>query len=363
LFVYDGMLRTEHLFLHLPETFVVDDDPDFDSSCDDGRGSDPGRTDDDETGDDDSDRAHEGTSGRRDEKPSDRNDPCPGGSKNRAYHDFVIDLTERLDHSRAWLPVPTAYLFAVLFVTQFAALWVVGVGPQNLDFPVTLVANVVLDLFIVVVAFQFLVLVDALYNLVEGEYDVVDDRNDADAKDSEDAGAEDGTEPDAVRALTYRPFHPDGRGGFRDIGKFATRVNLLLIMAGLYTGYRLYVQGMRVTPAETVSGLPLEAGATVWFVSYVVPILAYGVAAGAWLYYSFWHLHLRMAREREQQYTERQRALRTGRGERVGDLEDATDWLEKRNAAPTWPINNRQLASMVSGSVVPLLLSLPNLVL
>lgn len=65
----------------------------------------------------------------------------------------------------------------------------------------------------------------------------------------------------------------------------------------------------------------------VWPVNYVGPGFVYGVAAAAWLYHPFWHLHVKMARERGQQYTEwvqRQRP-ENGIDAPLGNIEDAAD--------------------------------------
>lgn len=325
LLVYDGMLRTENLFENLPDTLVVEDGPDA-----------------------------------------------------IAYRQFAEQLAEELG-GRTEIPVvgdvPTAHLFSLLFVSQFAAVWLFQSGPQSLGFPVTFVANVLFDLFIVAVAFQFLVLIKHFHDLVTGSLDIEvdpDGRGDApgDRRATGDASGngDDGSQPVVVRdVLTYRPFHPDGRGGFRDFGMFATRVNLLLILGGLYAVYRLYVQGARTLPTGGVpTTLDPSVAALLWAISYVGPVVAFAAAAGAWLYYSFWQLHLKMARERERQYIELQKERRK-EGKRmdepIGSIEDAPDWQEFRNAAPVWPIRTRQLASLVSGSVAPLVLSLPEFLL
>ena len=36
----------------------------------------------------------------------------------------------------------------------------------------------------------------------------------------------------------YLPYHSDGRGGYRDIGRMAMRINVILILAGMYYAYR-----------------------------------------------------------------------------------------------------------------------------
>ena len=271
LLVYDGLRRTEHLFDRLGNSMVV--------------------------------------------------------GNNTAYVERKRDLADRLSHAVSIpgtsLTIPSEYLFSVVFVSQVAVLWWLGIGPQNLDYSVTLVGNVLLNLFLVAVFFQFLVLIGWFYELVN------DDRD-----------------GDREPALTYLPYHPDGHGGYRDLGKFATRVNLLLILAGFYLVYRLYVQGSRVSGAEMAPGFDPAFGGFLWFSSFMLPVILYAIAAGAWLYYSFWQLHLRMARERERYYAKQASGS-------YGD--DYSGW-RVRSQAPVWPIDNGQLFSLVSGTFFPLVL-------
>jgi hypothetical protein len=274
LLVYDGMLRTEHLFEKLPVTGIVADTDRYDAFK------------------------------RR-----------LAAELNHVLVDRELSVAGRSYRVR----VPTAYVFALLFLSQYAVLWSVGVGPQNLDFQVTLWGNVLLNLFIVAVFFQFMVLMNRFYGLVT---------------DDLDAGPEES-------ALTYRPFHPDGHGGYRDFGKFATRVNLLLILAGFYSLYRLVVQGSRVSPGEMAPGFDPLVGSLVWTASFVVPLVVYGIAAVGWLYYSFWQLHLRMIRERERSYLAA-----------TATFDDPSDW-EIRTQGPTWPTDFNQLVSIVSGTLAP----------
>lgn len=312
LLVYDGMLKTEHLFENLDRTLIVD------------------------------------------------------GDDEAAYTAFKRKVRGDLQHETSvpgtGIPVPTYAVFAPLFVAQFAAVWLLQSGPQGLGWNLNLLVNVVLNLFIVVVAFQFLVLIKAFYDLVTGNLTLYYDPE-TDAVHPEDA---EGREPRQYDLLTYRPFHPDGRGGFRDLGKFATRVNVLLIVGGLYTIFRLYVQGGRspvltfeATGTASALGLGGDLAPLIWLISYVGPVLAYALAAGAWLYYSFWQLHVKMAREREAQYTEHQYERRkdADTDAPIGDFDDAQQWQELRAAAPVWPIESRQLLSLISGTVVPVLLS------
>lgn len=303
--VYDGMLKTEHLFESLPEKLLVDE--------------------------------------------ADRD----------AYEQFLgnlsADLSDEVDLPVVG-PVPTYAVFAPLFVSQFAAVWLLQSGPQGLGWWLNFLVNVTLNLFIVAVAFQFLVLIKGFHDLVTGSVEVTDGEGNTVRRD----------------LLTYRPFHPDGRGGFRDFGKFATRVNLILIVGGLYTIFRLYVQGARSPVFDPTGGVlgalgvGGEVAPLVWLVSYVGPVLAYAAAAAAWLYYSFWQLHVKMARDRERQYTEwvrERRRAEDGTDAPLGDLDDAVDWLERRQNAPVWPIRSQQLFSLVSGTFVPLLFSVQDFLL
>ncbi len=44
--------------------------------------------------------------------------------------------------------------------------------------------------------------------------------------------------------LVYKPFHPDEHGGFHDLGQFATRINMILVITGGYVAYRFVVEGV-----------------------------------------------------------------------------------------------------------------------
>lgn len=311
--VYDGMLKTEHLLENLPDKLLVSED------------------------------------------------------HRREYELFLEQLSDNLtDIVRVPIVgsrIPTYAVFAPLFVSQFGAVWLLQSGPQGLGWWLNFLVNVTLNLFVVAVAFQFLVLIKAFHELVTGNVELEDEDGNIIVDDKGD--------PVNYDLLTYRPFHPDGHGGFRDLGKFATRVNVILIIGGLYAIFRLYVQGARSPVFDPTGGVlgalgvGGEVAPLVWLVSYVGPVLVYGVAAAAWLYYSFWHLHVKMAKEREQQYTEwvqRQRQ-ENGIDAPLGDIEDAADWLERRQAAPVWPIQSRQLFSLVSGTLVPLLFSIQDFLL
>ncbi|MFC7226512.1 hypothetical protein N0B31_03790 [Salinirubellus salinus] len=313
---YDAMLRTEHLFEHLGDKLVVE------------------------------------------------------GPDETAYPAYRRKVADQLSH-RTTFPggyeVPTYLLFAPLLVAQFAAVWALaGDGPQNLSFSVTFGVNVLLDLVLAVIYFQLFVLIKSFHDLVTGTVTLYRDEEGYHHEQS-DAGDRTAEEVDL---LSYRPFHPDGRGGFRDFGKFATRVNVLLILGGLYVTYRLYVQGARDLPAAEVAlDTALSLDVFVWVVSYVGPVVVLIVVAFAWLYYSFWTLHVKMAHERERAYVQWTRRRRDDesddlpRDTPLGAVEDAADWQERRAPAPVWPVDSRLLASLVSSSLAPLLLALPQFLL
>lgn len=255
------------------------------------------------------------------------------------YADWKADLNA--DLSDRVFGIPTSHLFAVLFVLQFGIVWELHQGPQNLDSSVTLALNLVLDFFLVVVAFRFLVLVNYFHTLVTDGYD------------SDGNGVHDDT-----KIIRYEPFHADHHGGFKDFGRFATRVNVLLTLAGGYTIYRLFVQGLRVVPAAGIGAFDSFA-LVLWLGSYVVPILAYLVAAGAWLYYSFWAMHRKMTLEKQTLF--RETTVDPERGGRVPAVGDRTDDFDRRpdwqylRDAPEWPIKSRWLVSLASANVLPAL--------
>lgn len=328
--LYDGMLRLENLFEDLDQKLIVPNEPVIE-----------------EAGVEVVEKCSDGTDIR---------------TKEDAYRRFKERLAADLTHD---IPVPgtgwsvrTIYLIAPLFLSQFVVVWIAQSGPQGLDFWVTLVGNVFLDLFIVAAAFQFLLLTENIHKLVNDEFELEVRTDDDDGDDDGD----DEPETRQVSLLDYQPFHPDGRGGFRDLGKFALHINLILIVGGLFVVYRLYVQGARTLPMGQIpTSIDPSLAAAVWMVSYIVPLVAYVLATGAWLYYSFWHLHLKMARERERQYIRKMiESRREGsRSPPIGTVEDRLDWIEFRNAAPVWPVKSTQLTSVVSGTLAPLVLSLP----
>jgi hypothetical protein len=287
-------------------------------------------------------------------------------SESHVYEAFLEELNEALhrdflrDDLAAVLPgragrwaralgertvgVSTSHVFAVLVSLQFGVLWGVQDGPQNLDFAVTLAGNVVLNVLIVIAAFQFLVVIAYFNRLLRNEFV---------------------TEAGERVNLTSEPFHYDGRAGFGDFGRFAIQINIILIVAALYCVYRLYVQGGRVLGAEGMMGLG-DVELLLWAFSYLVPVLGLALAAGAWVYYSYWAMHRKMERDREhfclryQGKAEDVEGEAPAVGDRMDSFESGPDWECVQNT-PTWPVNNQRLVSMVSGTLSPVVLMLPSL--
>lgn len=156
--------------------------------------------------------------------------------------------------------------------------------------------------------------------------------------------------------LSYQPFHPDEHGGFRDLGRFATRVNVVLALAGGYVAYRFAAEGLLNLPAG-------DAGYVLfltWGILYVGPIVAYVILVVFWLYHSFWRLHRKMQRGRQ----ERMEALQRRQREEMGDTErdvnqletDAPAW-EIIQTAPTWPIKRQSLFGILVIDAVPVVVT------
>jgi hypothetical protein len=260
----------------------------------------------------------------------------------RAYRRFLTDLQDGLD--AALLGLSPSRLFGVLFAAQFAIIWVIGSGPQTLGYGLGLAVNFAFNAVLATVFFQFLVLVrffNRLFNATD-EYADVD--------------------------LTYQPFHVDGRGGFRDLGRFAIRINVILTLGGLYLVYRLYVVGGRQLSPAGLGAFDDPVLLSVWLISFVGPVLAYALGAGAWGYYSFWTMHTKMVRDkhalvRRYQGTDaRPAADRTpAAGDDIETFEDSDgpEW-SALTAAPTWPLDVNKMVSLLSGNAIPLLLPASN---
>ena len=137
--------------------------------------------------------------------------------------------------------------------------------------------------------------------------------------------------PGSDVTLLYHPFHPDGLGGFRDIGKFATRVNVLIVLGGVYLLY------FSLDNTGPLAALP-------WIVYSLVVIL--------WFRYSFYALHRRMQ-------LDKQEWLLAGGPpdgiEAVGGFAGEATLSDMRNS-PEWPVSATQLTRLISVNAAPLLL-------
>jgi hypothetical protein len=151
---------------------------------------------------------------------------------------------------------------------------------------------------------------------------------------------------DHPNILRYEVYHPDGQGGYRDLGKFVTRVNLLFIVAGIYAVYRLYVHGLRSAPVDITAATDPAIATVLWALNFGGPILIYPFFIGVWLYYSVWQIHLRMIRERERTYAET-----------TDRFDTDTDW-HLRTEGSVWPFNSNQLHSLLYGHLRPVVLTL-----
>lgn len=290
--VYDGMLRTEYMFSHLHEKHrtVVDDVDAYQTEfLDEFRQA----------------LTHRTRFGER----------LPGWSQDAL-------LLGRIPGE-----VRTCHLFAFLFVVPFFAIWwlaptdpgVAGGSPVR---AVVALVPTVLDFFLVVVFFQFVVLITYFNTLLA------------------DHGPEDA---DASFTLEYQPGHPDEYAGFRDFGRFATRVNVLLLVGGIYVGYRLYVGGIE-SFAELDPGVTVETVA--WGINHLGPLAFYVFAVVLWLYLSFWQIHKTMRRGREREIERRA-------------TEEASEPGSDLQNAPVWPVDQRVLFGLVSADLLPLLGLLP----
>lgn len=241
-----------------------------------------------------------------------------------AYDEFYTELTETLGDTLALGPIsmPRSVAFAL----------VVALGPLMLPVIVSpwagwgeiayLVYSVV-TLFVIAMLYDVFLLVYKFTDLLQQDI------------------------------LTYQPFHPDDHGGFRDFGRFATRVNVILVVAGGYVAYRFYAEGLLNIPSGGIE--PTLLGLT-WVVLYIAPIAAYALLALFWLYHSFWRLHQKMEEGRQKRIEELQR---TADGEDqqprrdFADLDVSAPAWESLRDAPTWPIKRQGLFGILVMDAVP----------
>jgi hypothetical protein len=156
--------------------------------------------------------------------------------------------------------------------------------------------------------------------------------------------------------LHYQPFHPDEHGGFRDLGRFATRVNVVLAVAGGYVAYRFAAEGLLNVPAGDAGYLLFLT----WGLLYVGPIVAYAILVVFWLYHSFWRLHRKMQRGRQERMEALQRRQRDATDDTGGDVNqletDAPAW-EIIQTAPTWPIKRQSLFGILVIDAAPVVVT------
>lgn len=258
-----------------------------------------------------------------------------------AYGDFKSDLDERLEEKIFADTVPVAVVFAALFVTPFGVFWYLTDGPQGLGFDVGLLTNILIDFLLMYAVFKFLVIISHFRYLLTGGYR---------------------TESGTVE-LQYQPFHPDESGGFRDIGRAAMRVNLILIIGGLYYTYRLFVNGVRTAEPGMFDGT-IDLQIVLWAINYLVPILLYALLVSAWMYFTFWKLHVIMARKRERLI--QQKRLQwddtpANGSNQLSNLFNGKEvWADLRDA-PVWPIDRRQLTTVFLANALPVLITLSSL--
>lgn len=136
--------------------------------------------------------------------------------------------------------------------------------------------------------------------------------------------------------LRFHPYHPDELGGFRDIGKFATRVNVILILGGIYAVYRMIILDI----TDPIVG--------------VLPIIIYGGVTITWFYLSFWKLHLRMVDGIRKWLTE---GGNPSDEPTIGGFQDEPSWDEIR-ALPRWPVSSSRLTQLTTANLAPVVLGL-----
>lgn len=228
-----------------------------------------------------------------------------------------LDTNDRL--------IPRYLVFAGIFVILFIGIDIANfktgrtilMSSHPYDLPLNLI-RVGFSFFLVIVAFQFIKLTTFIYRLT-----TTNTQN----------------KPHTIPILGYQPFHPDGVGGYADLGKFAIRVNIILILSGLYLAYQTIIRGP--TPES------------------IIPFIAYGIITGTWFYASFWRLHRKMLTER--------RRWRESQGPPPGTKPLKThththDTTPKTfDDAPVWPISDRALQSILSANLLPLIIGLMNI--
>jgi len=238
-------------------------------------------------------------------------------------------------------------LMASLFVIPFPLIWYIqGSGPFNTGSPWTPVLVTFFDILIVTLAIHFVVLVRIMHAILTS------------------------SKTDTLQ-IVYKPFHHDSAAGFRDLGRFATRVNVLLLLGGLYLVYRLFVQG-RLAILTTSPTFGLGSLDTLWMINYLLPVIVYLIIGFVWFYYSFFIIHRAMKRGKEHLLAEidtidtlivesdssrskiaPQNHSRRHERPKYSDTNIYDKW-QIIKSGPVWPINDRLLIALLSADLVSL---------
>lgn len=256
-----------------------------------------------------------------------------------------------LDGNESFYNIRLSYVFGAVVVSYFGAFWYFTQGPQYLDSTPILVVNVFFNFLLLTGVFQLLIVSKHLYLLLEEKIEADDE----------------------ILEIEYRPSHLDGKAGFRDLGRAAMRINLLIVLGGLYLAYRLFVQGNRaiegggIEAIDTLTTLELA----IWGANFVLPIAMYVVVVVFWLYAAFWRIHVKMTEKKEELILENQRQNRyeqqkpleheQGDEPPYGDMVDKSAYDQLKNA-PTWPIEREQFQSLVVTNLLPVFALLPNFI-
>jgi len=261
-----------------------------------------------------------------------------------AYEEFREDMEKDLIASR--LNVPLSIIFAFLISSQFTFIWWFGHGPQGLDSTTLLIMNIVIDFLLLIGIYKFIIILLYAHQALMDEYQT----------------------SNGILKFEYRPLHPDGYGGFHDIGKAAMRVNIIIILMGMYFGYRLTIVGENALPPDGFSGLS-QIETVTWIYSYIGPLVLYAIVILCWIYFAFWRFHVKMVNSKRRKLSEfhnrRRASVSDGiDGERItppplGDPETDHEWQDIYDA-PEWPVSIRPLASLVAANFAPIALSIIN---
>jgi len=239
------------------------------------------------------------------------------------YDSFREDLVDALGDNLTWpVDVSRASAFAFLFLAPVAPLPVLTIGMGHWAQYVSYGITVVMQFVLIAVLFQFGVLLRHFNKLLSSD-----------------------------RHLEYKPFHADEHGGYRDLGRFAMRVNVVLVVAGAYVAFRFYIGGIRVLQ-HTTFGDVLDV--LRWVTSFVGPIVVYGLVVLLWLYFSFWRMHRDMMEGRREKIEELQRESGGGEGDSLNS--DATAF-EALQSAPVWPVSRGSLVAIVVIDAIPIAMS------